>query len=102
MSEFKIKVGLELDDDIKELIHSEIIRQLKEDSNFSVVAYGDNFTWSVIHEDDKTSKVIYSPNKLVFTKDDEGGYVFKKDKNDINELKQEINELKCKVDKLIK
>lgn len=32
MSELKIKVGLELDDDIKELIHKEIIRQLQDKS----------------------------------------------------------------------
>lgn len=32
MSKFKIKVGLELDNDIKELIHKEIIRQLQNKS----------------------------------------------------------------------
>lgn len=73
MSELKIKVGLELDDDIKELIHKEIIRQLQEYSNCSVVTNGDNFTWSTIHKDDE-----------------------------ISELRQDINELKCEFNAIVK
>lgn len=73
MSELKIKVGLELDDDIKELIHREVIRQLQEYSNCSVMINGDNFTWSVIHKDDE-----------------------------ISELKQDVDELKCKFNALVK
>lgn len=92
MSELKIKVGLELDDDIKELIHREVIRQLQEYSNCSVMINGDNFTWSVIHKDDETSKVFYTCDK----------YTFKKDEYDINKLKQDIDELKCKINTLIK
>lgn len=73
MSELKIKVGLELDDDIKELIHKEIIRQLQEYSKCSVVTNGDNHMWSVVHKDDESS-----------------------------ELRQEINELKCRINALVK
>lgn len=46
MSDYKIKVGLELDDDLKELIHKEIIRQLQEYLNHSVVMNANNFTYS--------------------------------------------------------
>lgn len=86
MSELKIKVGLELDDDIKELIHKEIIRQLKEDSNFSIITYGDNWSWSEVHKDGESSISMYTPEGLIFNTDER--YAFKKENTVDEKLKQ--------------
>lgn len=102
MSDYRIKVGLELNDDIKELIHEEIIRQLKEYQNCSVLTSEDNFIWTEVRRDNESSNVIYTPEKLIFYKDDKGKYTFKNEKNEIYELRQEINELKCKLNTLLK
>lgn len=102
MSEFKIKVGLELDDDINELIHEEIIRQLKEDSPYSLVTYGDNYTWSEVHKDGELSEVMYTPKGLLFNTDER--YAFKKENTVDEKLKQlenHISALQSKISMLM-
>lgn len=64
MSEFKIKVGLKLDDDLKELIRKEIMRQLQEHSNYSIVMNSDNYIWSKVCKDGKSSELTYTPEGL--------------------------------------
>ena len=65
MSDLKIKVGLELDDDIKELIHKEIKKQLVEKSTYSTITFGDNYVRSEVTKYGKSSKVILAPESTI-------------------------------------
>ena len=97
MSELKIKVGIELDDDMEEVIRKEIMRQLQGYSNYSIVMNSDNYMWSKVCTDGKSSELMYEPKGLY-------AYNFRENnsEDEINKLKQQICELNYKVDMLIK
>ena len=102
MSEFKIKVGLELEDDIKELIHKEIVKQLQEYQNSSVVTYGDNYIWTSVYENRKSSAVKHTDRGVSFYINNNEAHDEIEIQHIINKLNQEVNILKTEVNGLVR